>query len=154
MIVDMTPPSDLTARHRQRLAALVAQRRAQLKLKKQDAAAAVGIAYMTYWKIEDGQSVNPSTYSKLEVAFNMRAGSCKAVLDGADSITLEDGTELIEGGQIRDYVTPERLAEASSRALTKSAGLYVPGLTLEQVNAMHDEYVKEMKRQGVWPKDD
>jgi DNA-binding XRE family transcriptional regulator len=149
----MAPPSDQTARHRQRLAVLVAQRRAQLKLKKEDAAKVCDIAYMTYWKIEDGQSVRPSTYSKLEVGFNFRAGSCKAVLEGAtDSVVLEDGTELIEGGQIRDFIDPERLEEIGAQALTTSAGLYAPGLTLEQTNAIYEGFMEELRRRGVMPK--
>ncbi|MFG2269076.1 hypothetical protein ACGFNY_04800 [Streptomyces chartreusis] len=146
----MAPTSDQNARHLQRLAALVAQRRAQLKLKKEDAAKACGIAYMTYWKIEDGQPVRGSTYAKLEVGFQMRAGSCKAVLDGADSVTLEDGTELIEGGQIA-RVDPQALGEEYGDAYAKSAMLVAPELTGRQIQEMHEKALEILRKRGLVP---
>lgn len=150
MMATMTPPIEQDARHLQRLAALVAQRRAQLGLKKQEAATACDIAYMTYWKVEDGQAVRPSSYAKLEVGFHMRAGSCKAVLDGADSITLQDGTELIEGGQIVRF-NPEALTEGLPDAVAKSAMLVAPELTGRQIQAMNEQIVKELRKRGLVP---
>ncbi|KOV86115.1 MULTISPECIES: hypothetical protein [unclassified Streptomyces] len=151
MIVDMTPPAAPSERHLKRLAVLVAQRRAQLDLKKEDAARTCGIAYMTYWKIEDGQRVRDSTYAKLEVGFGMRAGSCKAVLDGStDSVVLEDGTELIEGGQI-SRVDTDALAAGLSDAVTRSAMLVAPELTGRQIQALNEEVVEELRRRGLMP---
>jgi DNA-binding XRE family transcriptional regulator len=147
----MAPTSDHAARHLQRLAVLVAQRRAQLGLKKQEAAAVCDIAYMTYWKIEDGQSVRASTYSKLEVGFNMRAGSCKAVLDGAaDSVVLEDGTELIEGGQVARF-DAGALSEGLPDAVTKTAMLVAPELTGRQIRELNEQLMEELRRRGLMP---
>lgn len=147
--VDMAPTDDQTARHLQRLAALVAQRRAQLRLKKQEAPTVCGLSYMTYWKIEDGQSVRPSSYSKLEVGFDFRAGSCKAVLDGAsDSVVLTDGTELIAGGQTRDF-KKGALRDEMDRAFDISAQLTAPHLTLSESRAMKEEMFRELQERGV-----
>lgn len=149
--VDMTPPSDQAAAGRQRLAVLVAQRRAQLGLKKQEAAEVCGLAYMTYWKIEDGQTVRSSSYAKVEVGFNMRAGSCKAVLEGtSDSITLDDGTELIEGGQIVRY-DAETLAAGLPDAMARSAMLVAPELTGRQIQELNERLVEELRRRGLVP---
>lgn len=147
--VDMAPTDDQTAEHQQRLAALVAQRRAQLRLKKQEAHKVCDLSYMTYWKIEDGQSVRPSSYQKLEVGFNFRAGSCKAILDGSsDSVVLEDGTRLIAGGQIRDYKSGA-LEEEIDRAFDKSAQLTAPDITLSQARAMKEDMLRELRERGV-----
>jgi DNA-binding XRE family transcriptional regulator len=146
----MAHSSDQTARHLQRLAALVAQRRAQLGLTKEDAAKACGIAYMTYWKIEDAQRVRATTYAKLEVGFGMRAGSCKAVLDGADSITLDDGTELIEGGQIK-RLDLDTLREVIPDAVTRSAMLVAPELTGRQIQELGERVVEDLRRRGRLP---
>jgi DNA-binding XRE family transcriptional regulator len=146
----MAHSSDQTARHLQRLAALVAQRRAQLGLTKEDAAKACGIAYMTYWKIEDAQRVRATTYAKLEVAFGLRAGSCKAVLDGADSITLDDGTELIEGGQIK-RLDLDTLREVIPDAVTRSAMLVAPELTGRQIQELGERVVEDLRRRGRLP---
>jgi DNA-binding XRE family transcriptional regulator len=145
----MAPPTDSTAEHQQRLAALVAQRRAQLRLKKQDAAATCDLSYMTYWKIEAGQSVRPSSYAKIEVGFGFRAGSCKAVLDGSsNSVFLEDGTELITGGTVRDFRSGS-LEEEVDRAFDKSAQLTAPGLTLSEARALKEEMFRELRERGV-----
>ncbi len=108
---------------------------------------------MTYRKVEGGEPVTDTTYGKVEVGFGMRPGSCRAVLDGADSIFLEDGTELIEGGQITHF-DPRRLEDGLRQAFTRSAGLTVPGLTLGEVEAMHRELVRELQEQGILPKGD
>ncbi|MFE9448378.1 hypothetical protein [Streptomyces sp. NPDC006739] len=147
----MTPPSEQDARHLKRLAALVAQRRAQLGLTKQAAGPTCGISYMTYWKIEDGQSVRDSSYAKLEVGFSMRAGSCRAVLEGTvDSITLQDGTELIEGGQIARF-DAEALADGLPDAVTKSAMLVAPELTGRQIRELNEQVAEELRRRGLIP---
>jgi transcriptional regulator with XRE-family HTH domain len=144
----MPPTSDQTNRHLQRLAALVAQRRAQMNLTMEDAAKACGIAYATYWKIENAQDVRRSTYAKVEVAYGMHAGSCRAILDGAESIVLADGSELIEHGQIRDFKS-RQLEEEVDRAFDKSAQLTAPHLTLSEAKAMKDEMLRELRERGV-----
>lgn len=146
----MAPNTD-QARHLQRLAALVAQRRAQLGLTKEDAAKACDIAYMTYWKIEDGQPVRTSTYSKLEVGFGMRAGSCRAVVDGtSDSVTLEDGRELIEGGQIQ-RVDADALNEGIPDAVARNAMLVAPELTGRQIKELGERVMEDLRRRGLLP---
>ena len=145
----MAPPTEPATEHLQRLAALVAQRRAQLRLKKQEVPTVVDLSYMTYWKIEAGQPVRPSSYEKLEVGFDFRAGSCKAVLDGSsDSVVLNDGTELIAGSQIRNFKSPD-LAEEVDRAFGLAAQLTAPNMTLSEARAMKEEMLRELRDRGV-----
>ncbi|MFH9072748.1 hypothetical protein [Streptomyces alboflavus] len=151
----MAPPSDHTDRHLQKLAALITQRRVALGLTNKEAGAArCGLSPMTYRKIEGGERVTDTSYAKLEIGYGFRPGACREVLDGADSITLEDGTELIEGGQIRDHVDPARLAEVTPGALTKSASLHAPELTLGQIESIAGGFMEELRRLGVVPKED
>ena len=140
-----------TVRHLQKLATLVTQRRVALGFPSKEAAAeACGVSHMTYRKVEGGQLVRDATYAKLEIGFGMRAGSCKAVVEGsADSITLEDGTELIEGGQIRDFVNSDHLEEEVDRAFDKSAQLTAPHLTLSEARAMKEELFRELRARGI-----
>lgn len=148
MIGGMAPSSDHTARHLQRLAALVTQRRVALGLRSKEAGArACDLAPMTYRKVEDGLPVTGTTYGKIDVGYGFRPRSCKAVLEGADSITLEDGTEMIEGGQIRDFVDTERLLDAMGQAFTKSASATVPHLTLSEVQAIKDGMFEDLREQ-------
>lgn len=148
------------ARHLRKLATLIRQRRVALGYSsKEKAAAACQISHMTYRKIEGTrgvppQRVDPSTYSKVEHTFAIRAGSCEAVADGdADSIMLSDGTELIEGGQIRDFVDPEKLRDEVDRAFDKSAQLTAPDLTMSQARAMKEEMFRQLTERGVLKSD-
>jgi len=146
----MALTSDETARHLQKLAALVTQRRVALGLRSKEAGAKVcDIAPMTYRKVESGERVSVTTYAKVEIGYGMRPGSCKAVLDGADSITLEDGTELIEGGQIRDFVNSAALEEEMDRAFDKSAQLAAPNLTLSESQAIKKGMFEYLRKRGV-----
>ena len=152
----MAPPSDHPARHLQKLAALVTQRRVALGYGSKEAAAeACGIAPMTYRKIEGTKGVPPqragdATYAKVEVAFGIRAGACRAVAEGeADSITLEDGTELIEGGQIRDFANSETLEEEMDRGFDKSAQLVAPHLTLSESQAIKEGMFEYLRERGI-----
>lgn len=143
-------------RHLQRLAALITQRRVALGIPSKEAAAeACGISHMTYRKVEGTRGVAPQrvsdlTYAKVEVGFQIRAGACRAVVDGlADSIALEDGTELVEGGQIRNFANSDRLEDEVDRAFDKSAQLTAPHLTLSEAKAMKDELLRELRERGV-----
>jgi hypothetical protein len=148
----MTTSSGDAARHLQKLAALVTQRRVALGLASKEAAAeACDISHTTYRKVEFGQPVRATTYAKLEVGFGFRAGSIKAVLDGqSDSVTLEDGTEVIEGGQIT-RVDPASLETALRDAVRSSATLTNPDMTLRQVEAMNERIMEDLRRRGILP---
>ncbi|MET8826016.1 hypothetical protein ABZX40_13165 [Streptomyces sp. NPDC004610] len=148
----MTPLADNTDRHLQKLAALVTQRRVTLEIRdKRVAAKRCGLSVTTYTKVEVGQRVTDTTYAKIELGFGIRAGSCKAVIDGsADSITLEDGTELIEGAELRK-VDADRLTDALPGAVTKSAIATAPGLTGAQMQAISEGIMEELQRLGIIP---
>ncbi|MFI0233084.1 helix-turn-helix domain-containing protein [Streptomyces sp. NPDC017086] len=148
----MTTPSGDAARHLQKLAALIAQRRVALGFASKEAAAeACGISHTTYRKIEFGRPVRGTSYAKLEFAFGFRPGSVKAVLEGtSDSITLEDGTELIEGGQVT-RVDPTVFESALKDAVRSSATLTRPDITLGEVEAMNERIVEKLRNLGILP---
>lgn len=146
----MAPTSDDTARHLQRLAALVTQRRVALGFRSKEAAAkACGLSHMPYRNVENGLPASGTTYGKIEVGFGFRSGSCRAVLGGADSIFLEDGTELIEAGQIRDFANSEALEEEMDRAFDKSAQLVAPNLTLSESRAIKEGMFEYLRERGI-----
>ncbi|MFR0351835.1 hypothetical protein [Streptomyces sp. MCC20] len=153
----MAPTSDDTARHLQKLSALVTQRRVALGLRSKEAAAKhCDLSPMTYRKIEAGERVTDTSYAKLEIGFAFRPGSCKTVLDGADSITLQDGTEIIEGGQItRTQVDVDALSEELRREYIDAATVTVPGISLGEAQEMSrqavERAVKIMRKRGILP---
>lgn len=153
----MAPTNGDAARHLQKLAALVTQRRVALGFASKEAAAdACDISHTTYRKVEGTetsapQPVRATTYAKLDIGFGFRPGSCEAVASGtADSITLQDGTELIEGGQIRDFV---KLEDEIDRAFDKSAQLTAPHLTLSEARALKEEMFRHLRERGTLKSD-
>ena len=106
----------------------------------------------TYRKVEGTetagpQRVNKSTYAKVDAGFGFEADACLAVADGlADSIRLKDGTELIEGGAIRDFVS---LEDEIDRAFDRSAQLTNPDLTMSTAKAQKEEMFRLLRERGV-----
>jgi hypothetical protein len=152
----MAPTSDDLASHRQRLGALTTQRRIALGItNKVVAAERCGFTVTTYTKIERGEKVSDTSYAKLEAGFGMRAGSCAAVLAGADSITLLDGTELVAGAQIIRGLTAEELSEELRRVTMDVVTMVspnVPGGEAQEIGRRAAEHALEvLRRRGVLP---
>jgi hypothetical protein len=152
----MADPRDRSASHLRKLAALVTQRRVALGYGSKEAAAeACSVSPMTYRKVEGTKGVPPqrvvdATYAKIEVAFGIRAGALGAVADGrSDSIVLEDGTELIEGGQIRDAAQFGELEDEMSRGFDRSAQLSAPHLTLSESQAIKEGMFEYLRERGI-----
>lgn len=145
------------SRHLQRLAALVRQRRVMLGFtSKEEAAEACGISHTTYRKVEGTENAGPqragkSTYAKVDAGFGFQADACLRVADGvSDSIKLIDGTELIEDGVIRDFVS---LEDEIDRAFDKSAQLVNPDQTLSQSRTHKEAMFRMLRERGVLKSD-
>jgi transcriptional regulator with XRE-family HTH domain len=150
MMCRMAPTTDPRSDRLALLGTLVTQRRAMLGLTQQRGAKACGLSNQTYWNVEHGRTVSLTTYAKIERGFEIRAGSCRAVLDGADSVTLLDGTELIAGAQIQ-RPSLERQAEDVRAAINTAARLTVPGISLGQADAMTEKVLEELQKRGILP---
>lgn len=147
----MAAPSDRTTSHLQLLAALVKQRRLALGFSsKEKAADACGLSHVPYRNVEAGRTASDTTYAKIEARFEFISGSCRAVLDGADSVKLLDGTELIHGGQIT-RPSFEELEDGAKQAITVAVRLTAPDLTHRQTEAMTERAVEELRKRGILP---
>jgi transcriptional regulator with XRE-family HTH domain len=156
----MADTSDGTARHLRKLAALVTQRRIALGITdKRVAATRCGLSVTTYSRVETREErVTDSTYAKLEAGFGFRPGSCRAVLGGADSITLLDGTELVAGMQIvRGQVSAGEVADGLTEELREGvldlATGIIPHVPLGEAQEMSKrvaEYaLKVLRKRGI-----
>ncbi|GAA3268117.1 helix-turn-helix transcriptional regulator [Streptomyces lavendulae] len=132
------------------LGVLVRQRRVSLGHTQLQGAKACGLSNQTYWNVEHGRPVSVTTYAKVEQGYEMPAGACLAVLDGSDSITLLDGTELISGAQVQRPSLGEQ-AEDVRAAVNTAARLTVPGITLGQADAMTEKVIEELQKRGILP---
>ncbi|MFC8361084.1 hypothetical protein ACFUIY_14575 [Streptomyces griseorubiginosus] len=150
----MPSTSDDADRHRRRLGSLVTQRRTMLAITdKRVAASRCSMSVTTYTKIENGDAVNPMSYTKLESGFGLQLGACRAVLDGAESLVLEDGGEVFVGGR-STRVDSQQLEPVLRQVITKWARLVRPDITLGEDQAMSDGVLEELKRLGFLPDGD
>ncbi|MEH0431223.1 helix-turn-helix transcriptional regulator [Streptomyces stelliscabiei] len=148
---------DRSATHLRKLAALTTQRRVALDITdKRVAATRCGMSVTTYSKIEKGESVTATSYAKLETGFDMLPGSCQAVLEGADSITLTDGTVHTAGAQItRTEVAASGLSEELRRATMDAVTMVSPHVTggeAQEIGKRAAEHALEvLRRRGMLP---
>lgn len=151
MMAAMVAPSDSAARQLKLLGELVMQRRIALKIgSKEKAADRCGLSHVPYRNVEAGRSASDTTYAKIEKGFGILPGSLKAVIDGADSVPLADGTELIHGGRI-SHPTLESVDAEAKEAIAKAVGLTTPELTFTQAEAISARAIEELRKRGILP---
>lgn len=150
MMASMAAAIDTPTDQQTILGSLVRQRRVALGYTQAQGAKACGLSGQTYWNVEHGRPVSATTYAKVEHGYGLRPGSCQAVIDGADSVTLTDGTELIVGAQIQ-RVPAEQLADDVRAAVNSAARLTAPDLTHRQTEEMTEKVVEELRRRGILP---
>lgn len=132
------------------LGVLVRQRRVALGHTQLQGAKACDLSNQTYWNVEHGRPVSVTTYAKVERGYAMQAGACQAVLEGADSVTLLDGTELIAGGQI-ERLSTDTLADDIRAAINSAARMTMPDATHRQTEEMTEVVFEELRKRGILP---
>lgn len=148
MMCVMAPPYGESAL--QRLATLVTQRRADLKMSKIDVARAAEIQINTYSKVEDGKPVRAVTYGKIETVLHWAGGSCRDILNGATAATVIEDTP---SGVVISPVRLEDLAEDVGDAVQDAAIAVGDGLTAVQIRQLKQQAVDEVlarwKKRGI-----
>lgn len=143
MMWAMAPPYDESAL--QRLATLVIQRRSSLGMNKIDVARAAQIQINTYSKVEEGKSVRPVTYGKIEPVIGWARGSCLEILRGAAGATLVDpGPQGAAISPIRDG----DLAEDVASAVQEAAVSVSDTLTAAEIRELKRRVVEELVKRG------
>lgn len=143
MMCAMAPPFDESAL--QRLATLVIQRRSSLGMNKIDVARGAQIQINTYSKVEEGKSVRPVTYGKIEPVIGWARGSCLDILRGAA------GATVVTPGPAGAAVSPVRqgdLAEDVAAAVQEAAVSVSDSLTAAEIRELKRRVVEELAKRG------
>lgn len=143
MMCVMAPPHEESAL--QRLATLVIQRRSSLGMNKIDVARAAQIQINTYSKVEEGKSVRPVTYGKIEPVIGWARGSCLEILRGAPNATV------IESGSAGIAVSPIQegdLAADVAAAVQDAAVSVSDTLTAAEIRELKRRVVEELEKRG------
>lgn len=145
----MAPPHDESAL--QRLAALITQRRVDLKMNKIDVARAADIQINTYSKVEEGKPVRATTYGKIEEVLGWAPGSCSDILRGAAAATvIENGAP----GAVISPIHPGDLANDVAEAVQNAAITVSDSLTSAEIRRMKQLVVDELVKRGKIPEID
>lgn len=143
MMCVMAPPYDESAL--QRLATLVINRRSSLGMNKIDVARAAQIQINTYSKVEEGKSVRPVTYGKIEPVINWAKGSCLDILRGAA------GPTVIEPGPAGTVFSPIQsgdLADDVAAAVQDAVVAVSDTLTAAEIRELKRRVVEELVKRG------
>lgn len=143
MMCVMAPPFDESAL--QRLATLVIQRRSSLGMNKIDVARAAQIQINTYSKVEEGKSVRPVTYGKVEPVIGWAKGSCLEILHGAAGPTL---AQPGPGGAVFSPVQRGDLADDVASAVQDAAVSVSDTLTAAEIRELKRRVVEELVKRG------
>jgi transcriptional regulator with XRE-family HTH domain len=142
----MAPPQDESAL--QRLATLVTRRRVELGMNKIDVARAAQLQINTYSKVEEGKSVRPTTYGKIEPVLGWANGACSDILDGATAATA---VERRQAGAVVSGIQPGDLAADIADAVQDAAVSVSDSLTSAEIREMKRRVVDELIRRGKLP---
>lgn len=146
MMCNMAPPHSEGAL--QRLATLVIRRRSELGLNKIDVARAAQLQINTYSKVEDGKSVRPTTYTKIEDVLGWANSSCIDILDGASAATL---IEKGESGGVISPVLNGDLARDIEQAVQNAAVAVSDSLTSAEIRDLKRHVVEDLIKRGKIP---
>lgn len=139
-----------TALHLQRLADLIIQRRVALGWSKEKAAEQAEVSYTTYTRVEQAMNVQAGSLAKIEGALGVAPGAARAVVRGAMSLKLADGSELLAGSKVTP-VPPDWLEEEVQRAVTDAAIGTIPEATGEKIRELNAAVIERLRRRGVLP---
>jgi hypothetical protein len=135
-----------------RLGKAVKARRSKLFTARLKAAKAAGMSKDTWQRVEDGETVQPGTYTKMEPALRWAFGSCEAIAEGGEPLPVE----YVESGGDVTMVSKPVVASAGDvrNVVTISAMATMPEATMRSVQEQAERIVEELKKLGLPIEDD
>ena len=125
-----------------RLAALVQQRRVELRLGIEPAAKLAEMSKDTWKRVEAGLTVRLTTYPGIERVLQWAAGSCMQILEGAAGpVTVQSVGQGI--------VIAEDLADQVEESVKLAAIAVSDNLTAAEIRDLSQRVLEELKRRGA-----
>lgn len=131
----------------ERLADRVQQRRIQLRLGIEPAAKIAGMSKDTWKRVEAGLNVRATSYTGIEAALQWAPGSCRRILDGDEPITSEPAAA--DSASRIATIPKVDLERLVGDAVTRAAITVKGSLTGDEILALNDRVLKELREQGV-----
>ncbi|MGW7617331.1 helix-turn-helix domain-containing protein [Streptomyces antimycoticus] len=130
-----------------RLARVATERRLELGLARNKAAAEIGISKDTWKRLERGEPIRDINYRKIDEALGWAVGSCVAVMEGSAPIPVEASSD----DAVIAHVPVEGLQGEVQDAVGMAALATTPDLTAREIKALSDQVVEELRKRGILP---
>lgn len=103
---------------------------------------------MTYDRVENGEGVQARTLARIEGGLGFGPGTFRAVLEGATSVMLEDGTEM---QVIEIAAVPPEDIEEQVRGAMHNAMVTGTDLDADKIRNAAELAIQILRRGGVLP---
>lgn len=142
----------MATRDLERLGKAVKARRSKLFTARLKAAQAAGISKDTWKRVEDGKTVQPGTYAKMEPVLRWAFESCEAVIEGGEPLLVE---YVESDGDVTMVSKPQTMPASDVRnVVTISAMATMPEATMRSVQEQAERIVEELRKLGFPIEDD
>lgn len=146
----------MATRDLDRLAKYVKARRVELFPSRRAAATTAGVAKDTWQRVEKGAQVREVSYAKIDQALKWAVGSCLAIADGGEPVSVEyfetDGDVTM--ASTLPTVWSEEFEDVVRQALADSAMATTPDLPIGKIRELTDQFVEALRKRATSPEQD
>ncbi|MFJ7525208.1 hypothetical protein ACIQ1S_09795 [Streptomyces griseus] len=131
-----------------RLATAARKRRHDLGLALNDKnAKAAGTSKGTWQRVERGEGIRPTNYTKIDGLLQWAPGSCRAIINGGEPME----SRPLEGdpGVMISKLPPEALDEQARNVVKLAAIATTGGLTSDEIKALSNKVVADLRANGI-----
>lgn len=131
-----------------RLATVARKRRLDLGLALNDKnAKAAGTSKGTWQRVERGEAIRPTNYTKIDGLLQWAPGGCLAILRGDEPI--ESSPSENDPSVMISKLPPEVLDEEARNVVKLAAIATAGGLTSDEIKKLADQVVKDLRANGM-----
>jgi hypothetical protein len=134
----------------ERLAKVAKRRRAELGLALNDAnAQSAGTSKGTWQRVEKGQPLRQTNYVKIDGLLKWAPGSCIAILEGGDPVTVDAMTDSQAAG-VQKSAIPREVIDEEARGIVQLALIATTkGTTADEIRDISERVVRDLRERGL-----
>ncbi|WP_225811259.1 helix-turn-helix domain-containing protein [Streptomyces spinosus] len=133
----------MATRDLDRLARHVKAHRLEQYSSRDAAAAAAGVTRNTWKRVEEGETVRESTYTKIDRALGWASGSCLVIADGGEPVFAGEATT---SSTLPSAVLSEEQARQMAWDTAKAT---LPTAQVGELDTFVNELVEKLRRAGI-----
>lgn len=121
------------------------RRRLELNLSQKRAAGMTRMSNDTWIRVEKAQTVQPSTYDRIEEALRWTVGSCRKITEGGEPVVLDIG------GEVEFATVPTADQEAGIRQAVQDVMVASTDLNAGKIREIDELVIDMLRKRGILP---